>query len=71
MKWFMSYVQVYHDGRFQFGHSTYNTDEHPIAKAVRWGAEYGVKDGFKVVVLSFQQVADDCPESDVLSHGIS
>jgi hypothetical protein len=70
MPWFMSYVQVYKDGRFLFGASS-SIREHPIAAVNRWNKEYGAKEGFKTVLLSFQPVGDDCPEMDELSPGIS
>jgi hypothetical protein len=71
-RWFMSYVQVYRDGRFQFGSTTVDHNgEHPVATVLRWNESYGKKDGFQMVLLSFQPVGDDCPEMDILSHGIS
>ena len=71
MKWFFSYVQVYRDGRLQFGQRIYLDDEHPLACAQRWNDAYGAKEGFQVIVLSFQRVDDSCPETDLLSPGIS
>ncbi len=72
MKWFMSYVQVYRDGRFQFGCTSFDgSGEHPIDKVKRWNETHGQKEGFQIVVLSFQQVPHDTPEVDILSHGIS
>lgn len=70
MKWFMSYVQIYTDGRLKFGHHTYDSEEHPVVRAGRWAEQYGRTDGFQIVLISFQYVGDSnppCPESDVLS----
>jgi len=70
MTWFMSYVQVYRDGRFKFGCAV-AAGEHPLLKAKRWNESYGATEGFQIVVLSFQPVGEGGPETDTLSHVIS
>lgn len=64
-RWFMAYVQVYNRGNFN--HHVYQGEEHPVAKVARWDREYGAKDGFRVVLLSFQEVGPEVPEADVVS----
>lgn len=74
VKWFMSYIQVYRDGRFMFGHHVWHHEseaEHPIAMVERWNKEYGGKDGYTTVLLFFQEVYGNFPnEVDTLSNGI-
>lgn len=70
MKWFMSYVQVYQDGRHMFGATTWEGVVHPIDMIKRWNEDYGEKERFQAVPISFQQLPPGSPEFDILSHGI-
>lgn len=65
MKWFMSYIVSRDNGTgVKFGHSVVDSEEHPVAKINRWNAEYGAKDRATYVLLSFQQVGHEVPESN-------
>jgi hypothetical protein len=70
-RWFMSYAQVYESRRcVRLGHRVYEGDEHPLARAERWTAGHGRREGFEVVVLSFCEVGPEVPECDRLSWAI-
>lgn len=69
MKWFMSYVQVWRDGRHQFGSTVIERNEHPVTTILRWNESHHT-DG-RCILLSFQKVDDDVHEMDLLSAGIS
>jgi len=71
MNWFMSYVQVWADGRLQYGSCVQKRNEHPVKTVLRWNEEHYRPQEARCILLSFQEVPDDTPEMDILSAGIS
>lgn len=65
-RWFMSYLQVYARGLIEVGHCVCDRDEHPVAAVGRWNTTHGVKDGFRIALLSFVEVGPEVPECDRL-----
>jgi hypothetical protein len=70
VKWFMSFARVYGSSKLALGHCVYAAEEHPIARAQRITADDGAKHGYKVVVLSFQQVPLSVADCEVVGVAI-
>lgn len=67
-RWFFSYAILPltggYDVRVQLGYAVHESEEHPVATVMRWAERERREMRRTVVLISFQEVGPEVPETD-------